>query len=237
VASIGLSFGGLVLIYHEQIGWFSPLSMTSEWGFTLISIGVDIAVTYLIIDQLLLSDERRTWKVVEEQAHELIASELSRVFLCLGVVTGIINSLAPGEHREKELLEEMRKLAEPANISVLQNNLARLKLFQAVLPAAVPEVINSLTREYAERLGELQLRYSSRFLDPKLVRLMADVENHLRHLGIIISELRSVLTLSEELDTSAYEATIAKDDIQPLLKAFVDAVDDGVYELPPYSMS
>ena len=222
-----LSGAGLGLIYLQQIGWLSPLSMAAEWGFTSISIGVDIAVTYLIIDRLLLSDERKSWKVVEEQAKELIADQLKVIFLYLCIATGIINSLAD-DHKEKEHLADMRILADPANISILETRLAKLKIFTGIV---VPKVIESLTGEFVKRLGELQLRYSSRFLDPKLVRLMADVENHLRHLGITISNLRTFLMFSKVTDTSFFDTSISKEDIQPLLKAFVDAVDQGVYAL------
>jgi hypothetical protein len=243
--AIGLSLAGLILIYPQHICgliliylqkncWFDHLSLSSEWGFTFFSIGVDIAVTYLIIDQLLLRDKRRSWKAVEELANKHIGDQLTEVFHLLYIIT-CSGSIAPGVHKEKEILEGMRKLSDPASVAELQKNLAKLKIFQA-RGRKVPDIISSLTGDCAERLGDLQLRYSSQFLDPKLVRLIAEVENHLRHLGILISSFRRIVASSKVSNVSGFEKAIAKSDIQPLLKTFVEAVDDHVYELQSLSI-
>ena len=100
--------------------------------------------------------------------------------------------------------------------------------------SAVPRR-NSLSQS-AERLGQLQLRYWSKFLDPKLVKLMVDVENNLRHIDMSISNFRSAIRIAKFTNASVFERSISTSYIQSLLNALVTSVDEKVFELQSLSI-
>jgi hypothetical protein len=71
---------GLVLALDVPLKFGIAFS-APEWGYTLFSLGADIALVYLIIDFLLLHEERQRWKAVEGKAITLVQSRLYGIFL------------------------------------------------------------------------------------------------------------------------------------------------------------
>jgi hypothetical protein len=62
--SVILVLAGLLLVVSGITAWISPFYLVSDQGFVLVSMGADIALAYLVIDQLLLREERETWQSV-----------------------------------------------------------------------------------------------------------------------------------------------------------------------------
>lgn len=231
--SAGLVAMGLILIVGYSIGWFGIFLMVSEWGFTLVSLGGGVAVTYLVVDQLLLREDRETWDAVKEQALQLIQGELVTVFIDLAVISGAIISVHTTYGKKagtKQILEEMKKLSEANSISILQKSVSELQLFQETIPAIATSLF-----EAATRLGDLELRFSTKFLPPKLVILMNDVEKEL------LQFKRDVLGSREMkrriiFSASTFEFQITRQ-LQRLITLILDAVNVGTVQAPEISFN
>jgi len=163
ILSVPLLLTGLILALDlpRKFAFSGP-----EWGYTLFSLGADIALVYLIIDFLLLHEERQRWKAVEGKAIELIQSRLYGVFFL------VFNLLVPPirmSFSKEEKMSRMRELvADP------------IKLRNAMRPPSVD--LSSYFQRMARGVGDLQHRYSSR-LDPRLISILIDVENSLESIS------------------------------------------------------
>jgi hypothetical protein len=204
--------------------------LISDWGFVFVSIGADIIVTYLVIDQLLLHEERNAWKAVEDKVNQMIQTELETVFIHLGLITGAIGSLSPGQNQQDELFDEMKKLAEPSNLATLESNLVHMGLFKQPDDLSV---VNALSIS-ARRLGELQLRFSVKFLDPELMHFIIDLENYLLNIDKQITLGRAIINWGVTSTPSVFERGVART-LQSLIKLFGQGIDNDLFKLPSFS--
>lgn len=206
ILSVALLLTGLVLAL-DLPPKFGIVFSAPEWGYTLFSLGADIAIVYLIIEILLLREERQLWKVVESRAIGLVQAELKVVLLV------VFNVLVPPIHMSSSKEEKMSRMRE------LAADFAKVRSATNPLSADLSSTFDQLARD----AGDLQLRYSSR-LDPRLISIMIDIETALAS----ISATSSIVKILSEDD--------AKDEVcgafLVLIKALVKAVDDGFVEVP-----
>ena len=206
ILSVALLLTGLVLAL-DLPPKFGIVFSAPEWGYTLFSLGADIAIVYLIIEILLLREERQLWKVVESRAIGLVQAELKVVLLV------VFNVLVPPIHMSSSKEEKMSRMRE------LAADFAKVR--SATNPLSAD--LSSTFDQFARDAGDLQLRYSSR-LDPRLISIMIDIETALAS----ISATSSIVKILSEDD--------AKDEVcgafLVLIKALVKAVDDGFVEVP-----
>jgi hypothetical protein len=231
--SAGLVAIRLILIVGYSIGSFGIFLMVSEWGFTLVSLGGGVAVTSLVVDQLLAREDRETWNAVKEQALQLIQGELVTVFIDLAMISGAIPSVQTTYGKEagtKQILEEMKKLSETNNIVVVQKSVSELQLFQQTVPPLATSLF-----EAATRLGDLELRFSTKFLPPKLVILMNDLEKELLQFKRDVLGGREMIRRMN-LSASTFELQIARQ-LQRLIRIILDAVNDGTVQAPEISFN
>jgi hypothetical protein len=198
---------GILLALDLPAKFGVPFSAT-EWGYTFFSLGADVAVVYLIIDRLLLRDERERWKAVEGKAIELVRDELSTV---LSYVQGLLLPRMDERDPREMRLSRMKEVAE--------------QQFMDLKKSVSPEIaeLASLLREESGRLGDLQVRYSSR-LKPELIDLMIDVETSLESIG-------SDLSFAKEYSKNDAMRDVALLRLQQLIKRLVNAVDDGTISM------
>jgi len=201
--TVPLMVFGIILTFDVQ----GPSFSAPDWGYTLFSLGADLAVVYLIIDFLLLREERQLWKVVEGKAIGLIQSELKVVLL---VVFHLLLPPIDVDSSKEETMLRMKELAA---------DLAKVRSAIVPFSADLSSVFDQLARDF----GDLQLRYSPR-LKPELVDIIIDIETAL---GSISATLPIVKILSEDE---------VKDEVCGaffiLIRALVKAVDGGFVELP-----
>lgn len=185
---------------------FGLVFSAPEWGYTLFSLGADIAIVYLIIDRLLLREESQLWKVVKDRAIGLVQAELKVVLLV------VFNVLVPPIRMSSSKEEKMSRMRE------LATDLPKARNATNPLSADLSSAFDQLARD----AGDLEHRYASR-LDPRLIRILIDIE---AALGSISATSSIVKVLSEE---------DAKDEVAGafmiLIKALVEAVDGGFVEL------
>jgi len=183
-----------------------------EWGHTLLSLGADVFLVYIVVEVLLLRDERRYWNSVQNKVKDLIEGEFLLLFTDLTLlfprmVRFLLSSDNPGE----EILTEMR--------SLMGN---RSELEKAVDPDLFQGRYSRVFSDRGRSLGNLQLRYSYRFLEPKLVNVMIDLENSLKDLGSSVSAVVNNPFRERDLKSFVFF------NLEQLLRVLVQAVDDGV---------
>jgi uncharacterized membrane-anchored protein len=216
--------------------WLQSFPMISEWGFTLVSLGGGIAVTYLVVDQLVLREERETWNAVKNQALELIEGELENVFLDLSIITGVMydpslqDAYRKGgaESSKGVMLEKMKALTDKKNVGSLQKVVSETRFFQEEIPPMATTLF-----EVARRLGDLSLRFSTKFLPPKLVVFMNSLEKELLELKKSILGARQMKN-HIPLPASTFELQIAYQLVR-LIGLTLDAVNDGIFKVPEIS--
>ena len=211
VLSVPLLLIGLALALDAPPK-FGIVFSAPEWGYTLFSLGADIALVYLIIEFLLLREERQRWKVVEGKAIELIESRLWGVFF---LVFNLLTPPIPLSSSEKETMSRMRELiADP------------IKLRSGMVLPSVD--LSSFFQREARGVGDIEHRYSSR-LDPRLISILIDVENSLASIG-------TYLELAKMTPPAGVPVIDFKDDTWPplldLITALVKAVDHGFVKIP-----
>jgi hypothetical protein len=203
VISIPLVILGVVLAFDLTKMFGIPISVP-EWGYTLFSLGADIAVVYLLIEFLLLREERQRWSAVEGKAKERVQHELFEVFsLVFSMLTPPIDLSSSKE----EKMSRMRELvAEPRKLSTM----------------TIPELDSRLGHSLqfdrtARRIGDLEIRYSSK-LDPRLINILMEIEDCFDSLAF--------LSLDPTLNKTKWVPLLN------LIEALLKGVDSGLIELP-----
>lgn len=209
--SVPLLMAGLILAL-DLPPKFGIVFSAPEWGYTLFSLGADIALVYLIIEFLLLHEERQRWKAVEGKAITLIQSHL------FGVFAVVFNLLEPPIRMSSPKEQKMSRMRDLVADPIKLRNEMRL-------PSAD---LSSYFQRTARGFGDLQLRYSSR-LDPRRISTLIDVENSLES----ISSFLGVAKMTPYLGAVEEDTRLA---FRDLITALVKAVDDGFVEVPEYGM-
>lgn len=215
-----------------------PLSMnwinfsTAGWGQTLFSLGADIVMVYLVIELLLLRDERRRWVAVEDRVNSLIGSELSGIVVDIWNVSGVypvVTVLPDDSSKQAEAFQQ----AALAKMRRLTNDISALKHEAEEQNLLFKGAYGELFAHRAEKLGHLQLRYSFKFLEPKLMGVMIEVERLLKELD---SDVRIYLKGGVFSEIYKEQGFLH---LQDLLRILLGAIDDGMVKahMPPTPQS
>jgi hypothetical protein len=205
----------------------------SDWGYTMFSLGADIALVYLLIDVLVLRNERETWRAVETETMMLIRADLLGLLLHVAALVGAIRPRDPDSTAES-MLAEMRLLSHEENRDELRKRMDEW-LFGALPedsdrdPTFAMSVASTIT-DYPRRLGNLPLRCPRKFLDPALVALMIELENDLE-------ELNKDILIAGKVGLNRFAQiyrTVAVSVMRRLLETLVNGVDKGMVPLPPF---
>ena len=189
--------------------------------------------TYLIVDVLLLRQDRSNWKVVEQKVRSSIRAELIGIRNDVTFLSGaqdIVLVFPSGATREqeerfvtREHLKEARRLS--GNLeAVRQKGLERLN------------GVKDLFDYRADKIASFQLRYWSRLLEPELMAFLIDLEDKLRRVQLSLDLLRKYKSFPEPSerwakDLQGFQISSSQEtlyqDMQGLLSLMVDGVDKG----------
>jgi hypothetical protein len=205
----------------------------SELGYTFVAWGGGTFLTYLVVDVLLLREDRGNWKVVKDKAVSVINSELEGIRIDTLLFSGsedLVITIPDGLSEEQETrffaeehLNEARRLS---------NNLEALK------GRGLPNILNvkGLFDSRADKLASFQNRYWSRLLEPDLMAYLVDLEARLRRVDTSLEVLRKYQGFPEPTDelrgireweiSSSWETLYR--DMQSLLSCVLNGVDRGI---------
>lgn len=210
-----------------------------DWGYTLFSLGADIVIVYLVIDLLVLREERESWKAVESKVMQLIESHLEVLLVEISSLCGAYEPSTSGDKEianksveggSQQMLARIRRLADAKNRDELRKEVDEhlfrtLSEPQSIAPGSVIAFLSDSPR----RLGNLLLRYPQKLLEPELVELMLKLETELEELNWYV---RGAMRRDSFAKASEWMVVIV---LQRLLGILVKAVDDKVISLPEYS--
>jgi len=189
-----------------------------DWGHTLLSLGADVFLVYIVVEVLLLRDERRYWNSVQGKVKDLIDGEFLLLFTDLALLfPRMLRFLSSSENPGEEILTEMRNL---------MGN--RSELEKAVDPDLFKGGYSQVFSDRGRSLGNLQLRYSFRFLEPELVSVMIDLENVFKDLSSSVSAVANNPFHERDLRSFVFF------NMEQLLRVLVQAVDAGVVKKPSF---
>ena len=186
-------------------------NFSREASYIAFSFAVEIILFAVIIDQLLLRSERKYWESVEKRVKALIKMELTQAFLSVATLLELVSDLDNAIGLDKRVAAEMKELAE--NPDKLRKAVGR-KLSRAGLAS-----FDSLS-DRAKELGDLQVRYSFRFLEPELLELMIDLETSLKTVCSDVS-----IAVTRDVFADVYEDLFFSH-LEHLLRLLSKAVDD-----------
>jgi hypothetical protein len=209
------------------------LQLNAGWGFQFVGWGGGILLTYLVVDVLLLHQDRVNWSQVGDRVRSDIRSELRGVRIDVTLLSGaqdIVVSLPANASRE----EESRLFAEAQMVEArrLAGDLGAMR--EKLSPAI--EQAGALFKSRADHLASFQSRYWSRLLEPALMGYLIELEGKLRFVDTSLSIYLKYKTapaptdntmepLREYLIGSSKEALV--ESVQQLLTLVLEGVNKG----------
>ena len=209
---------GIVLV-GDSSRILAPGFSAREAGYMAFSFAAEIVLFALIIDQLLLRGERRQWKKVEDTVIDLIKTELTKTFFDVADLLGLIADLRKDARLDTQFAAKMKRLADDR--SELE------KIIDPKLAGIDGASAFSLFSRRAKKLGDMQVRYSFRFLNPELLKTMIDLEKTLEtvHSDASIVSKRGMFG-------QTYRNMLFSH-LRELLELLVQAVNHGWIEMGP----
>jgi hypothetical protein len=204
-------------------------------GYTILGWTGEIVLLGFVVDTLLLRDERRRWQSVKDKVAKLIDSELTGILIDVNMVTGagVAVVTLPGNSTEQEEFSELRK-ATLQKMKELIDDPAILR--KEVDPHLFRGDYGTLFASRARHLGDLQLKYWSKFLEPEQMGLIIDLERLLRsldtHIGIVVKYDKWGQTSELSKLTAREHEGYACDTLKALLALLVENVEAGTITMP-----
>jgi hypothetical protein len=162
-------------------------SADANLGYTIVGLGGGVLLTYLVVDVLLVREQRRNWATVKAGTMSVINSELRGIgidtMLFAGAQDGaftIPEGLTSDQERmffAEQHLKDARHLA---------------KDLGALREKDLPNILNTrgLFENRADRLASFQNRYWSRLLQPELMAYLISLESKLRRVDMSLEIYR-----------------------------------------------
>jgi len=197
---------------------------TSDLGYLAISLGADVGLVYLVIDVLLLRDERQRWKGVKYKVMDLLDGQLQGILVEVMNFSGVMTSSAvtiPFGASDQEQTDIYRR-AWLARMRILSEDLGKLQNEIGAIGADALVAYRTAFSRRARALSDLQLRYSWTLLEPGLVAKMLDIE-------LLLNKLNTPLSASVK---ASVFGRLALRDTQSLLRVLLNAIDDGIVSMP-----
>ena len=223
---------GLLSVVLILVG-ISLLQLNAGWGFQFVGWGGGILLTYLVVDVLLLRQDRANWSRVGDQVRADIRSELQGVRIDVTLLSGaqdiVVSLPANASPQEESRLFAAAQMAEARHLAHDLGAL-REKLSPSIQQAG------ALFRSRADHLASFQGRYWSRLLEPALMGYLIDLEGKLRFVDTSLSIHLKYATapaptdetlqpLREYLIRSSREALV--ESMQQLLRLVLEGVEEG----------
>jgi len=206
-----------------------------DLGYMILAWSGDIFFVYLVIDLLLLREERLRWRDVKDKVLELVKSELTGILTEVNLVTHA--AFAATWVQEGATTDEMKasfKKAVLQRMKDLSQDNERLKAEADM--SLLKGAYGTLFSDRAKRLGDLQLRYWSKFLEPEQMALIIDLQGCLESLHTHVLIASKYVQLSQQSESVDWTAEMYKDrvykDLQSLLRMLSESVDKGMIEIP-----
>jgi len=226
--TLGLLISGDVT---GPLNWFHNQNL----GYSLLGWTGDIVLVYFIVDTLLLKEERHRWESVKDKVEKLVDAELTGILIDVNMVTGAnvaVVTLPPDSTKREEVaalrkatLEKMKELIDDPDI-----------LRKEVDPHLLRGDYGTLFANRARRLGDLQLKYWSKFLEPKQMALIIDLQRLLEsldtHIGIVVKYEKWGRDSELSKLTAREHEGYAFDTIKALLVILVENVELGMITMP-----
>ena len=203
-------------------------------GYTFLEWAGDVILVYLIIDILLLRDDRRRWNDVKDRVLDLVRGELTGILIDVNSVTGA--GIAPitlprnaSEEEEKTaynkaILKEMKELSTDLDL-----------LKKEVDPHLLRGDFGTLFSDRAKSLGDLQLKYWSKFLEPRQMALIIDLQRLLESLDTHISITKKYKQWGKKSELSKWTGEtferLVYNDLANLLTVLSQNIDMGMIEM------
>jgi hypothetical protein len=228
---------GLLVTGDFAKPWTGWPGYNSALGYTFADVGLGAFIVYIFIDTLLLREKRQHWKEVGVRARKLVKTELMGILVDVIFSTNLTRgSFGSNSASEEELLRAEKE----ATVKAMENQANDLS---AIRDSVSEDLLDGKHGDIfslrAKRLGNLQLRYWSNFLEPKLVALMMDLEQLLdvldTHIKIVAQDRvrersRTPSILSKQLSLMYVEQVYK--DLQPLLRKLLEGVNENLIEVP-----
>jgi len=237
---VGVTVSGAVLTGDLSRPWQgSSLGL----GYALIDIGLGAIIVFVFLDALVTRQktvseaserekEQAIWNPVRKQVNGLVSTCLSEILADIVLITNSSQVVSvPFDASQDEImrlqnqetLKELKRLA--VDKSTLVSNLE-------TGPASLLDGgYKKLFLEQGRRLGNLQNRYWSRFLDPQCVALLIDLEQQLYQLDTKIAIVKRERQADENgtlQPISRAVATINIDQLYEILQHIVTLLVDGL---------
>ena len=222
IVSLALVVLGYVLI---------PFGM--ELGYAFIGWGGGTLVTFLVVDVLLLCEDRRNWRIVEEKVRSNIRSELRGIRIDVMLYSGAEETAvtlptdATVEEESRAIGDEQLKVARTLSTSI-----------EALKERGLPNIgnVRDLFDSRADNVASFQSRYWSRLLEPDMMAYFIDLEKKLRRVQLSLDILRKYREFPEpaaELrELRKWEIASSQEalfqDMQSLLGFVIEGVDRGI---------
>ncbi len=204
-------------------------------GYMFLAWAGDIFLVYMVIDILLLKDERQRWKIVKDRAAQLVNRELTGILADVNLVTkaSLVVVTLPADVTENEERTAVGK-ATLQRMKELSTDLDLLK--KTVDPLLLKGSYGALFSERAKGLGDLQLKYWSKFLEPEQMALIIDLQSQLESLDTHVSITVKYTGWAQQSELSKSTAKLYEEyvyrDLQTLLKIMSENIDKGMIEMP-----
>jgi hypothetical protein len=239
---IGIALSAFGLLITGDFGrpwagsWYFP-----GVGYALLDVGLGALLVFGFVEKLLsrerkLAYERDTarWNAVKDKVMKLISAELN------GIATEIINATNPlqggfsdPDATNEQILEQTRNtILKQLEVMAEDDTLLRTRVAQAS-PNILDRPHGDLYAQRAQKVGTLQARYWSPFLEPKMVSYLIDIEQALENLDIhtrITHGERQRPTgegTLEEALTGWYDQAVYRD-LQTLLRLIIQGAHENL---------
>lgn len=247
LAALGVVLAGVgVLITGDFVKLWPGTWYFQGLGYALVDVGLSAFLVFIFVEELLSRDRRLSrereaarWDAVRDRVNRLIETTLS------GIAAETINATNPIQSGFADPEATNEQILEKARNSIL-NELEKMTEDTALLRNRVERAAtNILDRPhgdlYAQRagkLGNLQQRYWSHFLNPQTVAYLIDLEEALEtldlHTKITARERQHPAkagSLEEALrETGMYDQKVYRD-LQTILKLITQGVHEKRLEI------
>ena len=232
----------LFLIFGFIISLLAKLLYNTDWSLTILGVSSELILVYLIIDRLLLEEERKKWKSIADKVKGLISVELYGVFIDFSNLVRSTHAIAlmiDPEWSEEETRRKFgeEKLSRVRSFLEISNN---QELRDSIEPGLLRGNCGKLFSDRVTNLNELESKYS-KYLSPQELGALIDLQKHLKrldlHIKIIerfshenVADQSELVRAFAQLERASLENEAPKT-VQQIFKVLLEAYDLGMFKI------
>lgn len=247
IAGSGIVLAVLGFLYTGDYPKLAAFSNLPGLGYALVDVGLGAVAVFILIDSLLLRQRRidqqkdaKFWEKVGSRVNELLKGELMGIVADVTLATNASPVISAPIDATSDQLAALEK---EATLKVMERMASDIDFLKENVQQAAMNILNgefgNLFSERAKRLGDLQMRYWSRFLSPVQVSMLIDLEQLLSNLDTHIAIVKKDRQRARETKpaelahklSSIYVDEVYKD-LQNILKLLVNGIHEGSIEMP-----